>query len=157
MWLGGSATGNIARLRFDVGDETARAIAALVAREQPLTGEQSVPVHGDEYAELLGAESPVHEVRRGLTYVFSEGLDYRHGACVVSSDTPDGARLLARLRAQGMPEALVELGFVDAASVFDWISWGRACRSAEGVRWQNIRSILSPCAPNTAKSPARSR
>src|SRR5215210_5580732 len=62
MWLAGSAAGNVARVRADVGAETAEAIDALARREPPLTDALSVPVHLDEYVELLGAEGPLEEV-----------------------------------------------------------------------------------------------
>jgi len=121
MWMGGSAAGNIVRIRVDVREETARAIEALVAREPPMSEAHGMPVHMDEYADLLGAEAPVEEVSRGLTYAFPDSLDYEHGARVVSSGTPEGAQLSAHFRVEGMPENLVEMGFVDAHDF--WPPW----------------------------------
>jgi hypothetical protein len=96
MWMGGSAAGNIVRIRVDVREQTAHAIEAL-------------------------AEAPVEEVSRGMTYAFLDSLEYEHGARVVSSHTREGAQLLARLQAEAMPEDLVELGFVDARDF--WPPW----------------------------------
>ena len=121
MWLGASAAGNIVRIRVDVREETARAVEALVAREPPATDSQALPVHLDEYTELLGAEAPVEEVRRGLTYVFPDAVHHEHGTRVVSSETPEGTQLLARLRADGMPAELMEMGFVDTTHL--WAPW----------------------------------
>lgn len=121
MWMGGSAAGNIVRIRVDVREETARAIEDLVADEPPIRDPDSVPVHIDEYKKLLAAEAPVEEVSRGITYAFPNSLQYEHGARVVSSDTPEGAQLLARLQAGGMPEDLVEMGFVDTTHF--WPPW----------------------------------
>jgi hypothetical protein len=121
MWMGGSAAGNIVRMRVDVREDTAHAIEALVAREPPMTEAHSVPVHIDDYAELLGAEAPVEEVSGGMTYAFPDSLEYEHAARVVSSHTPEGAQLLARLQAEGMPEDLVQMGFVEARDF--WPPW----------------------------------
>jgi hypothetical protein len=121
MWIGGSAAGNVVRIRVDVRERIADAIEALVAREPPLSEAHSVPVHIDDYAELLAAEAPVEEISRGLTYVFPDSLEYEHGARVVSSDSPEGAKLLARLQAEGIPEDLAKLGFVDARDL--WPPW----------------------------------
>src|SRR5476649_1507526 len=52
MWMGGSAAGNIVRIRVDVREEPARAIEALVAREPPMSEAHGMPVHMDEYADL---------------------------------------------------------------------------------------------------------
>jgi GNAT acetyltransferase len=128
MWIGGSAAGNVVRLRVDVGSETADAIEALVAREPPMSDADDVPAHVDDYAELLDAEAPVEKISRGLTYVFPEARAYRHGSRVVSSDTPAGAQLLARLEVRGMPEELVEMGFADAADL--WPPWCAALSGA---------------------------
>jgi RimJ/RimL family protein N-acetyltransferase len=121
MWMGGSAAGNLVRIRVDVREETAHAIEALVASEPPLSDARRVPVHIDDYAELLGAEAPVEEVSRGATYAIPESLEYEHSARVVSSQTREGAQLLTRIQSEGMPEALVEMGFIEARHF--WPPW----------------------------------
>lgn len=121
MWMGGSRNGNIVRIRADVGDETADAIEAFVEREPPLIEAHGLPVHTNEYTELLGTEAPVEEVTSGMTFAFPASLEYEHDAPVVRSCTPEGARLLARLQLQGMPEDLVEMRFVDTREF--WPPW----------------------------------
>lgn len=90
-----------------------------------------VPLHLDEYAELLGAEAPVEEVSRDLTYALPNSLQYGGGARIVSSDTDEGAELLARLEAGGLPEDLVEMGFVDTTHF--WPPWCVALDEGEIV------------------------
>ena len=121
MWMGGSAAGNIVRVRVDVGQETADAILALAAREPPLSEPDSVPVHSDEYGELLAAEARVEYVGRGITFAIPSCIAYDHAARIVGSDTEEGARLLARLEADGMPDDLVAMGFSDTAHL--WPPW----------------------------------
>jgi hypothetical protein len=127
MWMGGSTEGNIVLIRDDVREETALAVEALASREPPMSEAESMPVHMNEYAELLGAEAPVEEVSRGLTHAFPDSFAYEHGARVVSSHTPEGARLLARLQSEGMPSGLVEMGFVDVCDF--WPPW---CAALDG-------------------------
>ena len=129
MYLAQCASGNIVRIRHDVGEETARAIDALVADELPLRDPDSRPRHVDDYVELLGAEAPVEQRSAGLIYCFPNHLEYEHDVMLVSSDTPDGDRLYARLADQGMPQALVQLGF--AAAVDIWAPWCIALHEGE--------------------------
>jgi RimJ/RimL family protein N-acetyltransferase len=56
-----------------------------------------------------------------VTYTIPSSLRYPHGARVVSSHTEDGAKLIAGLKAGGMPADLPELGFVDATHL--WAPW----------------------------------
>jgi hypothetical protein len=124
LWIGGSAVGNAVRIHVDVSDETARAIETLAAREPPLREADSVPVHLDDYVELLAAEAPVEDVERGITYTFPDPLRYEYDAHVVGSHTREGAELFARLDAEGMPEDLFEMGFVDTTHL--WPPWSVA-------------------------------
>ena len=118
MYLGGCESGNVVRVRHDVGDETARAIEALVADEPPLRHASSTPVHLDDYLELLARKTPIEEQTAGLTFVVPDPLEYPHDATLVQSDTPTGDRMLAVLAEQGMPQALVALGFTEL-----WAPW----------------------------------
>ena len=65
-------SGNVVRIRRDVGDEAARAIDALVADEPPLGDPDSTPRHLDRYIELLAREAPVEQRSAGLTYCFPD-------------------------------------------------------------------------------------
>ncbi len=121
MWMAGSADGNVVRFGVDITEKTARAIEALVAREPPMSGAHSAPFHVEKYVEILGSEAPVNEVSRGITYTLPNSLQYEHSTRVVSSQTPEGAQLLACLEADGMPEDLVDMGFVDPSDF--WPPW----------------------------------
>lgn len=114
LYLGGCVTGNIVRIRHDVGDETARAITALAAEEPPLLDADHPPRHLNEYVCLLEAEEPVRERAAGLVYQLSGGIAYerRQDVPITFSGTPEGDRLLQALAEQGMLRTLVEVGFV---------------------------------------------
>jgi len=118
--LAGCRSGNV-RLRHDVGAATAQAIERLAADEPPLYAPGSRPIHLDDYFELLAVEAPVEQWDLGLAWSFPDRLGYRHSAPLVASDTPEGDRLLARLRERGMPPALVRAGFMDVERL--WAPW----------------------------------
>ncbi len=122
LYLGGSASGNVVRIRHDVGDEAAQAIERVAADEPPLCEADSNPVHLDEYLRILAAGAPVERREAGLAWVFPDRLGHDFpAAALVSSDTPEGDRLLARLAEEGMPAALAALGFVDVGEF--WAPW----------------------------------
>ena len=130
LYLGGSKSGNIVRFRHDVGEETARAIEALVAHEPPLGEPDSTPLHLDDYVDLLAAESPVERQSAGLTYCVPDRLGYEHDVTLVGSDTPEGDRFLADLAPNDtMPRTLVELGFEAPADI--WAPWCIALHRGE--------------------------
>jgi hypothetical protein len=111
MYLGGCEAGNVARIRHDVGDDTARAIEALAADEPPLAHPSSTPEHLDNYVQLLAREAPIEQQTAGLTFYAAGPLEYEHDVTLVCSDTPAGDRMLATIADQGMPPSLVALGF----------------------------------------------
>lgn len=119
--LSRSRDGHVVRLRQDVGEEMARAIERLVADEPPLDDPRSRPVHADDYARLLGVETPVEDAVAGPIYVFPERLDFEPPAPLVRSGTPEGDALVARLVAQGMPAAMRDMKFVDTGEL--WTPW----------------------------------
>ena len=129
LYLAGCESGNIARLRHDVGDETARAITALVADEPPLRDPDSTPLHLDDYVALLAREAPVERQSAGLTYSFPDQFAYEHDVTAVSSDTPGGELLLGRLAKEGMPQTLTALGFVATTDI--WAPWCIALHKGE--------------------------
>lgn len=131
MYLGGCETGNVLRLRHDVGDETARAIAALAAEEPPLRERDSTPRHLEDYVQLLDAEGPVRERALGLVYQLPNDVGAEGGRdlTLVKSDTADGDRLVAEFAQGGMPQSLVDIGFV-AVEEF-WPPWCVALSEGE--------------------------
>ncbi len=129
LYLGGCDSGNVARIGHEVGDETARAIEALVAGEPPLRDPDSTPLHLDEYVDLLAVEAPVEQQSSGLVYRLPNDLGYEHDVALVSSDTPEGDRLLAGIAVEGMPQAMVEVGFLSLDHF--WPPWCVALHEGE--------------------------
>ena len=119
--LSRSRAGNVVRLRHDVGEETAQAIERLAAEEPPLDDPRSRPVYADEYARLLEDEAPAEDSGAGPIYVFPDRHDFVHPAPLVRSGTPEGDRLVARLDEHGMPQAMLDMKFVDTAEL--WPPW----------------------------------
>ena len=129
LFLAGCDSGNVVRIRHDVGEGTARAIDALVADEPLLRDREGPPLHRDDYVALLATEAPVEQRSTGVIYYFPDRLKYEHDVTLVSSDTPEGDRLHARLADQGMPQAIVALGFVEANDL--WAPWCVALHEGE--------------------------
>jgi RimJ/RimL family protein N-acetyltransferase len=122
-------SGSVVQLRHDVDESTALAIEYLAAREPALWHPDGAPVQLNEYRRVLAVETPVEESDAGLIWTFPDRLDYDHSAELVSSDTPAGDRLIARLNERGMPEPLFDLGFVDIGEF--WAPWCIALQGDE--------------------------
>jgi hypothetical protein len=130
LYFGGCETGNVVRLRDDVGAETARAIESLVTDEPPLRAPDSVPMHLDDYVELLAAEAPVEQRGHGVNYCFPPDFAYEHDVAIVGSDLPEEERAaLGVADDQVLPEALVAIGFSTVAKV--WAPWCVALHDGE--------------------------
>jgi hypothetical protein len=129
--LARSAHGTVVSIGHDVGEATARAIEALAADEQqPLRDRDSVPVHADEYVELLGAEAPVVERRSGLSYCFPPDFSYEDDVALVTSDMPAAERARLGMAPERVPpEPLVALGFSTVGKV--WEPWCLALHEGE--------------------------
>jgi hypothetical protein len=121
LWIGGSADGNVIRFRSDLPDSIASEIESLLAMEEPLSNFDSMPRHLRNIQEILETLVPVLEIKRGMSYRFPALLSYDHNFQVTSSDTTEGEDLLARLKADGMPQELFELGFIDHSHF--WPPW----------------------------------
>ena len=91
----GCPSGNVARIRHDVGEGTARAIESLAAGEPDFPHPDSTPIHLDDYLRLLAAEAQVERYDMGLVWTFPDRLDYEHPAALSGSGYARG-RLLAR-------------------------------------------------------------
>jgi hypothetical protein len=122
LYLAGCESGNVIRIRHDVGAETARAVESLSAAEPPLGDPDSTSFHLDDYADLLAREAPVEHRSVGLIYCFPNNLKYEHNVTLVGSNTPEGDRLLAGLAGdRAMPHSLMALGFTAATDL--WAPW----------------------------------
>lgn len=124
LCLAGCRDGTRVRLRHDVDDETARAIEVLVAREGPWVDAATDPAC---LADLLARLAPVESVSRSILYRLPHGLTQGAGATILRGDTAEGQVWLARLAESGMPQHLLEAGFLGAGDF--WDPW---CVALEG-------------------------
>lgn len=125
--LVGCRTGNLARLRHDVGEATAREIAALVEDEPPWFDPTARLLCLAALTALLSREAPVVSVVPGIVYALPIGLRYESSTRIVSADEREGRDLVKRLGREGMPRRLVDAGFLDVGDL--WPPW---CAAVEG-------------------------
>src|SRR6266851_8947824 len=106
----------------------------------------STPLHLDEYTHLLAAEAPIAHCTSGLTWCFPAALSYAHDVPLIASGTLAGDRLLARLAHQGLPQALLDLGFTSLDDF--WPPWSAALQNGE-IASIAFAARLSPAAAET--------
>jgi len=127
LHLARCSSGSVLRLRHDVPDAIARECERLASAEPALGETAAHPIRLDRYVHALATQSPVDRTETGLVWLIPGDIDYSHPAPLIRSGTPQGDRLLARFDAEGMPPALVALGFVDTREF--WAPW---CVALEG-------------------------
>ena len=133
----GCQGGNLAVIRADVPDEVAGYLRQLVATEPPLAQPESVPIHLEEYRELLAGTAAPVDPYHGLLWVFPEVMTDEAQTDVVLSGTRDGDELFDRLP-DAMPASLEYLGFRSQDDL--WEPWciamvnGKIASIAETVR-----------------------
>lgn len=91
---------------------------AMLAHGEPPFLHAGYPVHVARYRRLLGMGV---EPGFGLIYELPHGLQASSGMDVIMGDSARVQALADRLRRDGMPQALVELGFVRPADF--WTPW----------------------------------
>ena len=129
MFLAGCETGNLLRLRADVADDIAEAIAKFVAKEPPLGQPDAVPQFLDRYRELLSIPEPVAEKSFGLIHLLPHDTTYTHDPALVQQGIAKGDKLFAVFQRHGMPRAMVEMGFADVSHL--WQPWCMALAGDE--------------------------
>lgn len=109
FWLAGCEAGNAFAIDATVDDGTAAILAGLVEAEPPFVDPQTAP------RALHQMKSALHDNAGALDvsceHVFALPHRLRYGEQqLIACDTAEGAQLLDRLRADGMPESLAQLG-----------------------------------------------
>ena len=124
LYLAGCRDGTRVRLRHDLDDEVARIIEARVAREGPWVDADLDPAC---LPDLLALLAPIESVSRSILYRLPHGLAPGAGATILRGDTAEGRAWLARLTESGMPQHLLDAGFLGAGDF--WDPW---CVALEG-------------------------
>ncbi len=127
LYFAGCATGNIVRLRHDVDEQSAARVLALAAAAPSWSNPDAPPDNLAEIVERLSQDTPVEVDGPEIVFRLPNGLEYAHGATIVRSDTTEGDELLARLARQGMPQSLLDAGFLSLGDF--WWPW---CVALEG-------------------------
>jgi GNAT superfamily N-acetyltransferase len=124
LFFAGCAAGNIAHVRHDVDGQTALRVLA-VAENEPPWRDPDVPPHClDEIVDLLSRSGPVEIVGPEVVFDLSHGLRYEHSATIVQADTAEGDELLGRLMEKGLPQSLLDAGFLSLEDL--WWPWSVA-------------------------------
>ncbi len=127
LFFAGCSAGNIVHVRHDVDDETAsRAIAAAEA-EPPWRNLEAAPRFLDAVAALFSRNAPVEIIGPEVVFALTPGLTYEHAATIVQADTAEGEQLLNRLAAEGLPQPLLDAGFLNLEDF--WWPW---CAATDG-------------------------
>jgi hypothetical protein len=133
-----SPVGNFAQVRHDLDDAVVGAIEALLAQEPQPDDLRDPPAGANEYARLLGT-SPPDPRDGGPIYVFPPRLIFEHPALLIRSGTPEGDRLVERLDGEGMPAAMLAMGFVDTGEL--WAPW---CVALDGDEIASVAFTVGP-------------
>lgn len=128
MFMAGCEAGNLVRFSPDVDEATAAEIEALAASEPPLGALDSTPLHLQRYLDLLvrlGAVKP----SAGLTFHLPHDARSDRKSHLVLSGSPEGGLLQDDLTRNGMPPALIEMGFRSVEDL--WEPWCLAVDEGE--------------------------
>ena len=115
------ASGAIVRVRDDIDPRIADEIETLAAREFPLTNPSASPRFSDEYRQLLEVDEPLTDHHFGVIHHLPHRTPWNGEVTLVCHGTPEGEALVARIARDGMPDDLVDAGFVDLSHF--WEPW----------------------------------
>lgn len=121
LFLAGCREGVRVALRHDVSAETTQAVEALAARAAPWVDAWTDPDGLEDMLALLAREAPVEGVSRSLIYRLPHALPVAADVKILSGDTGEGLRWLAQLAETGMPQHLLEAGFLGVGDF--WAPW----------------------------------
>lgn len=127
MYLAG-AEPNLVAFGHEVAPEIVERAKALVAGESPLRSSGDEPALMESYLRLLAPLGPV-KAEAGLSFQLPHDTPFPGSPDLVSSGTPAGAAVEARLARDGMTPALAEMGFGEVADL--WPPWCAAMAHGE--------------------------
>jgi hypothetical protein len=119
FFLSGCRMGNLAFVGESLADDLARRIGALAGDEPPWFDADVRPQGLEAIWELLSRGAPTQLVGPEVVFDLPHGLAFDHPAEIVCCDTEAGAALVARLERDGLPDALIDAGFL-ALDDFWW-------------------------------------
>jgi hypothetical protein len=126
MFMAGCKTGALVGFGSEVDEAAMAEIEALAASEPFLQEPDSTPVHLARYLDILSATGGV-VASAGLTFHLPHKARVERDVRLVFSGTPEGGELQDALLRDGMPPALIEMGFRGLEDL--WEPW---CLSLEG-------------------------
>lgn len=128
MFLAGCDGGALIRFGHELDDDLVAELKALSAEEPPLSRPGQVPIHLERYLDLLRPFGPLQN-HPGLSFHLPHQSQAQVSAQLIASGTVEGDHLQATLTREGMPPALVEMGFRDAKDL--WAPWCLALQDGE--------------------------
>jgi hypothetical protein len=121
LHLAFGAGGAIVRVRDDIDPRIADEIETLAAREFPLTSPLASPRFSDEYCQLLGVSEPLTDHHFGVIHHLPHRTGWESGATLICHGTHEGDALVDKIARDGMPQDLVDAGFLDLTHF--WEPW----------------------------------
>jgi hypothetical protein len=121
FFVAGCPMGNLAYVRHDVSDRTAARMLHLLGAEPPWSNPQALPISFLEVMDLLARETPVTSVEASLIYALPQVEAAGIGPRFICSGSDEGAELLARFQQAGLPQHLIDAGFVGICDF--WAPW----------------------------------
>lgn len=121
LFIAGCPGGNLAHVRHDVPDRTARQVLDLLAAEQPWLKPAARPQKFHEVMQLLAQEQPVTSIDALLIYALPRQGPMEADLRLICSGTDEGAALLDRFATTGLPRHLIDAGFANVRDF--WAPW----------------------------------
>lgn len=128
IFLAGCDGDVLVRFGHELDDDLVAELKALTAEEPPLSRPGQVPVHLERYLDLLHPFGPLQN-HPGLSFHLPHRSQAQVSAPLIASGTAEGDHLQATFTREGMPPALVEMGFRDAGDL--WAPWCLALQDGE--------------------------
>ena len=135
MFFAGCARGNLVHVRADIDGDAAAQLLAIAAGEPPSRDPWALPQCIGKLLDVLSRTPPAMgsasrvplTVAPHLIWQLPNHLKYEHPATIVRGDSAEGAKLIARFQKDGMPQPMLDAGFMSVADL--WEPW---CLAMEG-------------------------